>query len=372
MSIASDIERFMLDLVNAERAAAGLSPLKLEQHLNDSAEDHSTWILDEDVFSHTGLNGSSSSERMADAGFVFSGSWRSGENIGFQSERGAAGVYDDVEDIHDSLMASTGHRWNILNPDYEYMGIGIELGDYKGFDVIVVTQNFAATDGAVLLDTGESQTVSGTIVGDSGSNLLMGTSSADILQGFAGDDVLRGLGGADTLEGGNGADTIYGGTGNDALLGGGGADLVKGKNGDDTLYGDAGQDVLKGGSGQDTLDGGTEKDKLTGGANEDVFLFTDASHSAQRADRDVIVDFDRAQDIIDLSAIDANTTRSGDQGFTFIGTDAFSGTAGELRYRSLASDTKREIQGDIDGDGTADFFILVKGAFTLAADDFLL
>lgn len=372
MSIASDIERFMLDLVNAERAAVGLSPLKLEQHLNDSAEDHSEWVLDVDTFSHTGQGGSSSSERMVDAGFVFSGSSRSGENIGFQSERGAAGVYDDVEDIHDALMESTGHRWNILNPDYEYMGIGIELGDYKGFDVIMVTQNFAATDGAVLLDTGGGSTTSSAIVGDSGSNLLMGTSSADILQGFAGDDVLKGQGGADTLEGGNGDDTIYGGNGGDALFGGSGADLVKGKKGNDTLYGDAGQDVLKGGNGQDTLDGGSGKDKLTGGADKDVFLFTDASHSAQRADRDVIVDFDRAQDIINLSGIDANTTWSGDQGFAFIGTDAFSGTAGELRYRSLASDTKREIQGDIDGDGSADFFILVKGAVDLTAGDFLL
>ncbi len=372
MSIASDIERFMLDLVNAERAAVGLSPLQLEQHLNESSEGHSEWVLDVDTFSHTGQGGSSSSERMVDAGFVFSGSSRSGENIGYQSERGTAGIYDDVEDIHDSLMESTGHRWNILNPDYEYIGIGIEQGDYKGFDVIMVTQNFARTDGPVLLDTGGGSTTSGAIVGDSGSNLLVGTSSVDIIRGFAGSDVLKGQGGADTLEGGSGSDTLDGGSGNDALFGGDGSDRAIGKNGNDTLYGEAGRDILKGGSGKDTLNGGAEKDRLTGGANEDVFLFTDASHSAQRTDRDVIVDFDRAQDIIDLSGIDANTMRSGDQGFAFIGTGAFSGTAGELRYRSLASDTKREIQGDIDGDGSADFFILVKGAVDPTAGDFLL
>jgi len=377
MSIANDLELYMLELINAERAAAGVDPLQLEQHLNDSSETHSEWVLAEDIFSHTGAGGSSSYDRMVDAGFDFSGSSRSGENIGFQSERGAVGLFDDVEDIHERLMDSTWHRWNILNPDYDYIGIGIEQGDYKGFDSVMITQNFAATDGTVLLDssaggtsggssgtgTDDGSSGSGSIVGDSGNNTLQGSASADLIRGLAGSDVLDGLAGADTMKGGAGGDLLFGG---------GGGDKMFGKKGNDTLLGENGQDILRGGNGQDTLDGGAGKDKLYGGAGADVFAFSQASQNDSRSVRDVIKDFDRSEDTIDLSGVDANSTLSGNQAFTFVGTDAFSGAAGELRYRSWADDAKREIQGDIDGDGSADFFILVDGSFALTAGDFIL
>ncbi|WP_170397088.1 CAP domain-containing protein [Ruegeria arenilitoris] len=158
MSTASTFEQEMLALINDERTSRGLSPLQLETRLNASAEDHSTWMLNADIFSHTGSGGSSATERMEDAGFDFTGSWRSGENIAWQSERGAAGISDDVEQLHQSLMNSPGHRANILNPDYEFIGIGIEEGDYNGWDAVMVTQNFATTDAAVVLDNGAAPT----------------------------------------------------------------------------------------------------------------------------------------------------------------------------------------------------------------------
>ncbi|WP_299499801.1 CAP domain-containing protein [uncultured Roseobacter sp.] len=149
MSQANALEQLMLDLINAERAAAGVDPLTFDSDLNTSAEDHSTWMLEEDQFSHQGAGGSSPTARMQDAGFEFEGAWRSGENIGWQSERGAPGLEDDVEQIHESLMNSPGHRANILNPDFEEIGIGIERGDFTSgstFDSVMVTQNFATTD----------------------------------------------------------------------------------------------------------------------------------------------------------------------------------------------------------------------------------
>ncbi|WP_081610621.1 CAP domain-containing protein [Limimaricola hongkongensis] len=154
MSIANTLERQMLDLVNDERTERGLTPLSLERNLNASSEDHSSWMLRNDVFSHTGANGSSATERMRDADFDFSGGWASGENLAWQSERGAPGLADDVIDLHESLMNSPGHRANILNPNFEVIGIGIESGDFKGWDGVMVTQNFARTGGAVELDTG--------------------------------------------------------------------------------------------------------------------------------------------------------------------------------------------------------------------------
>lgn len=158
MSTASPFEQEMLALINEERTSRGLNPLKLESQLNDAAEDHSAWMLNTDTFSHTGAGGSTSTERMKDAGFDFSGNWRSGENIAWQSERGAEGINDDVEQLHQNLMNSPSHRANILNPDYEYIGIGIEEGDYNGWDAVMVTQNFATTDAEVMLDTGPTPT----------------------------------------------------------------------------------------------------------------------------------------------------------------------------------------------------------------------
>ncbi|GFE63731.1 CAP domain-containing protein [Litoreibacter roseus] len=153
MSTADEYERQMLELINEERAEAGVDPLQLERDLNTSSEDHSQWMLDEDVFSHTGQGGSSAGDRIQEADFELSGSWSWGENIAWQSERGAEGISDDVEDLHEALMDSPDHRENILNPDFDYIGLGIETGEFDGYDAVMVTQNFGSTDADVDLDT---------------------------------------------------------------------------------------------------------------------------------------------------------------------------------------------------------------------------
>lgn len=156
MERADKYELYMLSLVNAARADAGAPPLRLEQRLNDAAERHSEWMLEADVFSHTGQNGSTATQRMQAAGFDFQGAWMSAENLAIQSETGTRGIADDVFDLHHSLMDSPGHRANILNPDLDFIGIGIERGvfDYPqgSYPSVIVTQTFASTDGSVTLD----------------------------------------------------------------------------------------------------------------------------------------------------------------------------------------------------------------------------
>lgn len=39
-------------------------------------------------------------------------------------------------------MASPGHRKNLLNPRFKWMGVGAVLGSYRGFESIYVTQHF--------------------------------------------------------------------------------------------------------------------------------------------------------------------------------------------------------------------------------------
>ncbi len=88
---------------------------------------------------------------------------------------------------------------------------------------------------------------------------------------------------------------------------------------------------------------------------------------------DLITDFSHAQgDRIDLSTIDANTERGGDQAFRFIGDGLYSHHAGELRFTSVR-DGITTIAGDIDGDGVSDFHItLDRSGSSLAASDFVL
>ena len=160
MSNASDLELQLLGLINAERDAIGLDPLRLVTPLNAASEDHSRWMLETDIFSHMGAGGSSPYARMTEAGYPFEGASMALENIGWQSARGEPGFADDVEDIHESLMQSPGHRANILNPDAEDMGLGVEIGTFSApsgdFESVMVTQVFASTEADVtdLVDPG--------------------------------------------------------------------------------------------------------------------------------------------------------------------------------------------------------------------------
>jgi hypothetical protein len=145
MSQSSALEQYMLELVNAERAKAGAQPLASNSTLNDAADTQSRWMIDSDTFSHTGAGGATPTDRMASAGYDFNGSWASAENIGWVSAHDPAGLQDEVQQLHANLMSSPGHHANLMNPDLREAGIGIADGDYKSWDGVFVTQDFAKT-----------------------------------------------------------------------------------------------------------------------------------------------------------------------------------------------------------------------------------
>ena len=145
MSQANVYEQYMLELINAERKKVGSQPLAFDSNLNTAAERHSDWMIDNDIFSHTGVNGSNAGTRMKDAGYKFSGSWAWGENIAWRSKSAPSGFQDELQKMHLSLMNSDGHRKNILNNNFKEIGVGVEDGIYKNFDAVFVTQNFAKT-----------------------------------------------------------------------------------------------------------------------------------------------------------------------------------------------------------------------------------
>lgn len=160
---------------------------------------------------------------------------------------------------------------------------------------------------------------------------------------------------------------FVGNVGDDSFTGGANADTLTGAAGNDMLAGGGGADILVGGSGDDTLNGGNGVDLLRGNGGADVFVFG----SALAAVGDRIADFDMAEfDRIDLRQLDAIQGTAATDAFAFIGAAEFGGHAGELRLRVGAN--KTAVQGDTDGDGTADFTIVLSGPLDLDATAFLL
>lgn len=269
------------------------------------------------------------------------------------------------------------------------------------------------------------------LTGNAGHNLLSGAGGNDVLTGGAGNDTLLGGAGNDVLTGGAGIDVMNGGLGHDQYvfdtlgdriegelatsLGGGNdalnawitttlplnvevlrlqgtaaingtggllAETLVGNAGNNILSGEGGNDTLNGGLGNDRIIGGQGADALTGALGNDVFVFRTPTDSGRAAtSRDVITDFVRGQDKIDLAALDANLRVTGDQAFAFIGAAAFTplgatavaATAfGQVRQTISVATNSSLIEIDLNRDGIADMHIQLTGTTALSASDFLL
>ena len=204
---------------------------------------------------------------------------------------------------------------------------------------------------------GDPASLNGLVWG--GNDTINGGASNDTISGFAGNDSLYGADGADRLFGEAGADTLFGDNGKDVLLGGAGADVLNGGADDDRLLGGAGNDRIIGGAGLDTL---------YGGAGADTFIFKGTGDfvfnpTATGSPWDSVMDFNQAQgDRINLSAMDANFTVSGNQAFTFIGAAAFTAnTPGTVRVSALPNTPHSylvEINSDADDQAEATLLVV--------------
>jgi serralysin len=133
------LETYFLQLVNDARAVAGVQRLAFDGELVAAARDHSAWMDATDTASHTGAAGSSIGDRIAAAGYEAT---QYGENIWYLFGDGIGLDTNAVEQLHQSLMNSPGHRANLLNPSFEDVGIGVVGGDFQGRPAVFVTENF--------------------------------------------------------------------------------------------------------------------------------------------------------------------------------------------------------------------------------------
>jgi Ca2+-binding RTX toxin-like protein len=321
----------------------------------------------------------------------------------------------------------------ILQVDYDGNGASKDFCDLLRLENVELSKlsmvNFPgiSTQGVTIVGDSSDERITGTEFDDS----IRGWDGNDVLFGLGGNDLLVGDFGNDVLIGGTGADGMYGGKGNDSynvdnvgdfivedarsgidavfssidyrlpgtvenlylnvpdsaaitgignagnnymegngldnqLYGLGGNDRINGGNGNDLLAGYSGDDILRGEAGNDILRGGAGYDQMDGGIGADRYVFQDGESGADVPD---LIKFNRFEgDRIDLRGIDAIES-DGDDAFTFIGTAAFSNTAGELRFEQNGAIST--IYGDINGDGIADFALIADGSGPMQASDFL-
>jgi Ca2+-binding RTX toxin-like protein len=340
--------------------------------------------------------------------------WTLADNVERLELQGSGNLSGAGNSLNNTLVGTSGD--NLFNGgagnDYMVGGAGNDIfvvdasGDRTieavngGIDTVRSFVNWTLADNVERLELQGSGNLSG--AGNSLNNTLVGTSGDNLLNGGAGDDYMVGGAGNDifvvdssgdrVIEAANGGiDTVRsyidwsladnverlelfgsalnstGNALNNTLVGRAGANVFDGDDGEDYLTAGAGNDTLYGGGGSDRLVGGAGADILFGGAGNDFFRYEAVTDGLVGPGmRDTIMDFTHGEDKISLHALRDDI---GNQAFSFIGTAAFSGVAGEFRYTNYGGNVI--IDADVNGDSTADMQILVAGTHWMTGTDFI-
>jgi uncharacterized protein YkwD len=123
----SDSEQILFDLANQARSQAGLPALKLDTGLSRAARIHALAMLSAHQLSHQFADEPSLPQRLADATRIQLE--REGENVAFDY---------NAADGHKHLMMSPPHRANLLNVNYNVIGVGV----IRNGDRLYIVQDF--------------------------------------------------------------------------------------------------------------------------------------------------------------------------------------------------------------------------------------
>ncbi|KUL31768.1 hypothetical protein ADL15_21140 [Actinoplanes awajinensis subsp. mycoplanecinus] len=116
-------------MTNTERLTNGCGALRIDNRLITAARAHSSDMIAQNFFSHTGSNGSDFVAREVAAGYPKNGA--SAENI--------AWGYRTPQEVVTGWMNSAGHRANILDCSSTAVGVGIAT---TSIGTIYWTQDF--------------------------------------------------------------------------------------------------------------------------------------------------------------------------------------------------------------------------------------
>jgi uncharacterized protein YkwD len=122
----------IIELTNVKRLNAGLKPVKENSKLNEAALLRAEKIIEFDEWNHEAtISGVPFTKALQQVNY-----WNitKGENL-------AKGIYTSSE-VVDAWILSPGHKKNILNPEFQEIGIGIKMGKVGGENVPIIVQLF--------------------------------------------------------------------------------------------------------------------------------------------------------------------------------------------------------------------------------------
>lgn len=145
------IEETIHVIVNQHRDAAGLAPLERDSRLDTIARAHSQDMADRDYYSHDTPEGLDPTDRGMAAGYDCRKDYGSYYTYGIAEN--IHSTYSDwygdpvqmgrllMDGLGDQMgwMDSYGHRQNIMDPNYDHIGVGVAFNDAGD---VYATQNF--------------------------------------------------------------------------------------------------------------------------------------------------------------------------------------------------------------------------------------
>lgn len=121
-SLRKAYERQLFHLVNATRVKHQIMPVFLNDSTSLIARAHSEDMAGNDYFDHYNLQGKSPFDRLKEGG----------QNYRYAGENLAVGQFSAIF-AHEGLMNSNGHRRNILNGQFQQIGIGVAFQENRPY-----------------------------------------------------------------------------------------------------------------------------------------------------------------------------------------------------------------------------------------------
>lgn len=158
---ASDITAdSVIKLVNRARIFANVATLKKNEMLQKAAEEKADDMIKHDYFAHTSPRGVTPWDWIDDADYDYR---YAGENLAIN--------FTNVEDEQKAWMDSPLHRKNILNSNYDEIGVAVKQGVIDGHETTVVVQMFGKQmQGALASNDQNLKTMQTEVLGAQSSN----------------------------------------------------------------------------------------------------------------------------------------------------------------------------------------------------------
>lgn len=132
-------EAKLIELTNQERTMRGIKPLTIDPMLYFAAKNKANDMLERDYFEHFSPIGKSPWNFIIDSGYHYK---YAGENLAMD--------FRTSEGIMNAWMNSAGHKANILDENFNDIGLATLTGDFAGHESTIVVQMFGKKDTSIL------------------------------------------------------------------------------------------------------------------------------------------------------------------------------------------------------------------------------